>query len=80
LTTPKPSSTLSEGHNTFMGFGPGLYKVNISLFGRDIDPQHIAVGIGLDPNGSMSFGVWRDDLPWPFTVPPPIQEPAPTPT
>ena len=48
-------------------FGPGLYKVDIAIYGRDAQPAFEALAIGLDESGTLSYGAWRDDLPWPLS-------------
>jgi hypothetical protein len=47
-------------------YGPGLYKIDIAVYGRDARPAYESLAVGLDAGGSMTYGAWRDDLPWPF--------------
>ena len=49
-------------------YGPGLYKIDIAVYGRDVPPAIASLAVGLDERGTTMHGAWQDDLPWPFSM------------
>jgi hypothetical protein len=48
-------------------FQPGLYKIDLTIFGRSIPPLCVSVALGLEEKpGGIHFGPWREDITWPF--------------
>jgi hypothetical protein len=64
-----------------LSYGPGLYKIDIAVYGRGAQPAFESLAVGLDESGAIMHGRWRDDEPWPFVVNPnaaPSTQPQPS--
>jgi hypothetical protein len=47
-------------------FGPGLYKVDLAAYGKNIPAMEISFAIAANEDGGGMMGLWREDEVWPF--------------
>jgi hypothetical protein len=55
-----------DGHDDYKNLGPGLYKITVTIFARDMQPITYHLNIAFQDDGSVSFGPWTEGLPYPF--------------
>jgi hypothetical protein len=45
---------------------PGLYKIDLTVYARDVPPLNQSFAFGFDDQGGSMIGPWRDNIEWPW--------------